>query len=396
MIIQFIIFSLIKIILILVSVAYYTAAERKIMGAIHRRRGPNVVGVWGLVQPIADGVKLVLKQLPIPSHTVRVIFLAAPVIVFVFALIVWSVIPGQDYAVAIVPFLFEPVASKGSARQYLALLFIYLFQGVVLGVAFWFCSSALIIEVKSGGELPVTLTIIVLFFISLLMAYLGVRLKGVFKALWRLTTVWYSSTYLASGYHLALKIKFFQYWNGTCFTDVVYENKWLRVRAIADTQDCIKAATDRIAQLVKENLIDSSVDVVALKIKLVTTMKLRGMAAANNVKLISTAPVSSPKPESFFMWIVDYVNNSPVLLLTSSVAAGVLAGTIAPHILRYCKSLIGNVAPVAPEVLPPAGAGLAAADLFFDEDFPVAPPDEYAIARADYLRRWPQDENAPS
>jgi NADH:ubiquinone oxidoreductase subunit H len=56
---------LIKIVFIvvplLISVAYFTLAERKIMGAIHRRRGPNVVGTYGLLQPLADGFKLFVK-----------------------------------------------------------------------------------------------------------------------------------------------------------------------------------------------------------------------------------------------------------------------------------------------------------------------------------------------
>lgn len=83
-----------KIIFILISVAYYTAAERKVMGAIHRRRGPNVTGFWGLLQPIADGVKLVIKGLIVPSQAIKHIFLFAPVAIFAFSLAVWVIIPG--------------------------------------------------------------------------------------------------------------------------------------------------------------------------------------------------------------------------------------------------------------------------------------------------------------
>lgn len=86
--------SLLKIIFILIAVAYYTAAERKVMGSIHRRRGPNVTGLWGLLQPVADGVKLVLKGLIVPSQAVKHIFLFAPVAIFAFSLTVWIVLPG--------------------------------------------------------------------------------------------------------------------------------------------------------------------------------------------------------------------------------------------------------------------------------------------------------------
>lgn len=86
--------NLLRTILLLVAVAYYTAAERKIMGSIHRRRGPNVTGVWGLLQPIADGVKLVIKGLITPAQAVKHIFLSAPTIIFALSLTVWVVIPG--------------------------------------------------------------------------------------------------------------------------------------------------------------------------------------------------------------------------------------------------------------------------------------------------------------
>jgi NADH-quinone oxidoreductase subunit H len=59
---------LLKVVCLLIAIAYYTIAERKIMAAIQRRRGPNVVGFWGLLQPLADGLKLVAKELVIPTH----------------------------------------------------------------------------------------------------------------------------------------------------------------------------------------------------------------------------------------------------------------------------------------------------------------------------------------
>ena len=78
---------------ILLSVAYLTLAERKVIGAMQQRRGPNVVGPFGLLQPIADGVKLFLKETVIPASANRVVFVAAPCITFILALVAWAVIP---------------------------------------------------------------------------------------------------------------------------------------------------------------------------------------------------------------------------------------------------------------------------------------------------------------
>ena len=78
---------------IMLSVAYLTLAERKVIGAMQQRRGPNVVGPFGLLQPIADGVKLFLKETVIPASANRGVFIAAPCITFILALIAWAVIP---------------------------------------------------------------------------------------------------------------------------------------------------------------------------------------------------------------------------------------------------------------------------------------------------------------
>jgi NADH-quinone oxidoreductase subunit H len=78
---------------VLISVAYLTYVERKVIGAMQLRRGPNVVGPFGLLQPIADGLKLFLKETIIPSGASPVVFLLAPAVTFVLALIAWAVIP---------------------------------------------------------------------------------------------------------------------------------------------------------------------------------------------------------------------------------------------------------------------------------------------------------------
>lgn len=81
---------------LLISVAYFTIAERKIMGSIQRRRGPNVIGFLGLLQPLADGLKLFTKETILPSNSSIIIFLIAPILTFILSLIGWSVIPFSE------------------------------------------------------------------------------------------------------------------------------------------------------------------------------------------------------------------------------------------------------------------------------------------------------------
>ena len=78
---------------LLVAVAYLTLAERKVTASMQRRKGPNVVGFFGILQPLADGLKLLIKEPVLPSSANTVVFLAAPVVTFLLALISWAVIP---------------------------------------------------------------------------------------------------------------------------------------------------------------------------------------------------------------------------------------------------------------------------------------------------------------
>src|ERR1700727_1520035 len=85
--------SLLLLVLLLIAIAYILLADRKIWAAVQIRRGPNVVGPWGLFQSFADLLKFVLKEPVIPAGANKGVFLLAPLVTCVLALAAWAVIP---------------------------------------------------------------------------------------------------------------------------------------------------------------------------------------------------------------------------------------------------------------------------------------------------------------
>jgi NADH-quinone oxidoreductase subunit H len=81
---------------LLIGVAYLTYAERKVLAAMQLRRGPNVVGPFGLAQPFADALKMLMKETIIPTGSNRFLFLIAPMLTFALAMLAWAVIPVDE------------------------------------------------------------------------------------------------------------------------------------------------------------------------------------------------------------------------------------------------------------------------------------------------------------
>ena len=99
---------------VVLSVALLTLAERKIMASLQRRSGPNVVGFLGILQPFADGIKLVVKENVVPLESSNFLFLLMPFLAFYLALVNWLVLPLADVALSLpvlagATFLFSPI-----------------------------------------------------------------------------------------------------------------------------------------------------------------------------------------------------------------------------------------------------------------------------------------------
>ncbi len=87
---------LVVVVPLLLAVAYLTYVERKVIGAIQLRKGPNVVGPLGLFQPLADGLKLFLKETVFPVRADTYVFILAPMITFTLSFVAWAVIPFDE------------------------------------------------------------------------------------------------------------------------------------------------------------------------------------------------------------------------------------------------------------------------------------------------------------
>ena len=98
-IIHYVLSSLFLIIGLLIAVAYFTLLERKAMASMQRRKGPNVVGFWGLLQPLADGLKLLAKEIVIPRRASIKVFIGSPLYTFLMSLMGWCVIPWSSEVV---------------------------------------------------------------------------------------------------------------------------------------------------------------------------------------------------------------------------------------------------------------------------------------------------------
>src|SRR3712207_9163063 len=81
---------------LLIGVAYLTYAERKVLAAMQLRKGPNVVGPFGLFQPFADALKLLMKETVVPSGANRLLFVLAPILTFMLSMLAWAVIPVNE------------------------------------------------------------------------------------------------------------------------------------------------------------------------------------------------------------------------------------------------------------------------------------------------------------
>jgi len=92
-ILNFIILTIFSLLPIILSVAFFTIFERKVIATVQRRKGPSNIGIFGVLQPVADGLKLFLKEISIPFNANFFLFFFLPIFSFFFSLLCWIVIP---------------------------------------------------------------------------------------------------------------------------------------------------------------------------------------------------------------------------------------------------------------------------------------------------------------
>src|SRR5579863_9703755 len=95
-VVRYVVESLVMLVGLLISTAIFIYAERKVWGSVHLRRGPNVVGPWGTLQPFADFLKFILKEPIIPAGANKGVFVLAPLVSVVLAISAWAVMPVAD------------------------------------------------------------------------------------------------------------------------------------------------------------------------------------------------------------------------------------------------------------------------------------------------------------
>lgn len=157
LIIIYIIIQIVFLLFLLISIAYLTLAERKILGAIQLRKGPQVVGLFGLLQPLADGAKLLFKEFIFPRNSNKKLFFISPLVSFAISLYIWVVIPiNPFYALGMLKYNSLFLLAFSSLNVY----------GIVL--AGWSSNSkyALLGAIRSAAQMisyEVSLSIILLF-----------------------------------------------------------------------------------------------------------------------------------------------------------------------------------------------------------------------------------------